>query len=75
MSRANKCDRCGAYYDENKAFENFMNSKNTTYLRGVSVIDSEGARGKYFDLCDKCLKEFMVFVMDPDFYHRCLKGE
>lgn len=62
MAMARKCDRCGAFYTENK-----KNSKLSTVVRGVSLLKGrrcEGPSERNFDLCDSCMDSFLTFIYD-----------
>ena len=56
MARANKCDRCGKYYDKNKG----VKSINGCFVRGIRLETS----GPYMDLdlCDSCINELYKFL-------------
>lgn len=54
MAAANKCDRCGAYYDEPE-----IGSKN---IIGVRLVNDWMNCGKRYDLCEDCVEELCKFM-------------
>ena len=60
MARANKCDRCGSYYDKN----NGVKSINGCFVRGIRLETSGPYR--VLDLCDSCINELYKFLRLDD---------
>ena len=60
MARANKCDRCGSYYDKN----NGVQSINGCFVECICLQTS----GPYMvlDLCDSCINELYKFLRLDD---------
>lgn len=59
MSRAYKCDKCGALY-ESYAAENIYNGlKATKIMFRCNTNDGKYYDTKFFDLCQKCMKEIL----------------
>lgn len=65
--QAKKCDRCGAFYTENKTrcYDNENRSREVVY--GVAKVTSELIYGQpvtvsQIDLCDNCLDSFDNWV-------------
>ena len=56
MARANKCDRCGSYYDK----KNRVQSINGCFVKSICLQTS----GPYMvlDLCDSCIDELYKFL-------------
>lgn len=63
MAKARKCDRCGAFYTENK-----KNSKLSAVVKGVAIIRDtrDNSVDRSFDLCDTCMDAFLTFIYDFD---------
>ena len=56
MTDAKKCDRCGAFYEENKNHKSYTRNIVGVHLR---YQDTNIAR---YDLCDECVKELLYFL-------------
>ena len=64
--QAKKCDRCGAFYTENKA-RCYGNNRSLKVVYGVAKVTSEHIYGQpatasQIDLCDNCLDSFDNWV-------------
>ena len=60
---AKKCDRCGKFYTENKAYEIERNDPCVGgVVAGIATCDKNGYCNKYFDFCDNCLTDFFEFL-------------
>lgn len=65
MAKANKCDRCGAFYMENDRFPKYVyNSK--TALDGVCFTTKNGHCVEYVDLCDDCIEKLKSFLSNNE---------
>lgn len=53
MAIANKCDRCGGYFDKN------LNGNNQILLDNSYTLS---CRLKTFDICPTCMKQFMQWM-------------
>ena len=51
MSEARKCDRCSSYFEYDENMNNYI-------VFGNRHIIVDLKRGKDFDICPKCMKEF-----------------
>ena len=51
MSEARKCDRCSSYFEYDETMNNYI-------VFGNRHIIVDLKRGKDFDICPKCMKEF-----------------
>lgn len=60
MSRAKKCDRCGAFYEENARIKVKHNGE--TFIDGLYTTTSNGFTYKSYDLCDECVDDLMHFL-------------
>lgn len=58
MSRAYKCDKCGALYEPYEA-ENNDGLKATKIRFRCTQNDGEYYDTNFFDLCQKCMKEIL----------------
>lgn len=58
---AKKCDRCGAYYDENKMYKE-TNLIPGSVLIGMSLLCRDSRYGNEYDLCDSCLTDLKEFL-------------
>ena len=64
MAKAIQCDRCYAYFSENKEIP--INGTDT-FLVGIAyrirkTSSSDITNGRAFDLCDDCLKKIKDFM-------------
>ena len=62
--KVRKCDRCGAIYEKNTI------QRDGDIIGGVVTYtrlsdDYERWGPDQFDLCDKCVKEFYLFMKEP----------
>jgi rRNA maturation protein Nop10 len=61
MADAKKCDRCGAFYMENKV-ERFDEFNNKCHPAQIKVIGDNGGVISIKDLCDDCGNDFVRFM-------------
>lgn len=62
MAAAMKCDRCGKYYDDNKATrQGITNVGDSTIIAMKYVYRNISVRR--FDLCDDCVQKLKDFMM------------
>lgn len=62
MAAAMKCDRCGKYYDDNKATrQGITNIGDSTIIAMKYVYRNTSANR--FDLCDDCVQKLKDFMM------------
>lgn len=60
MANARKCDRCGAFYTDNK-----VKSIDGKYITRIGLLN-DAIIVKRFDFCDECLNEFDKFMNEPN---------
>lgn len=64
MAKVYKCDRCGEIFD----YEHINISSISASAYVVKDISFGTASGSsvYFDLCDECQKDFVIFLKNED---------
>lgn len=61
MANAKKCDRCGAYYDNNTEHTRTVANEKRHYS-GMCMLTDAGHRLDSRDLCDTCITELKLFI-------------
>lgn len=59
MSRAYKCDKCGALYESYEAENRYDVLKATKIAFRCNTKDGKYYDTDFFDLCQKCMKEIL----------------
>lgn len=73
MSRAKKCDRCGAFYEENARIKVKRNGE--TFIDGLNTTTSNGFTYKSYDLCDECVDDLMHFLTGTPLVGKIIEKE
>jgi hypothetical protein len=61
MAAAKKCDRCGAFYENNTLFPRTAGAYETV-VDGVCYTTKSGFHTNRKDLCDDCLRKLHWFL-------------
>lgn len=59
MSRAYKCDRCGALYESYEGENKYDVLKPTKVMFRCTTKDRNYYDTQFYDLCQKCMKEIL----------------
>lgn len=62
MSRAYKCDRCGALYESYEGENRDDVLKSTKVMFRCTTKDRHYYDTQFFDLCQKCMKEILEIM-------------
>lgn len=67
---ARKCDRCGKLYESYKGRYKGRYKGAYNEINGVTLVNIEIDRSRVvsdiYDLCPECMKNLMLFIVDPD---------
>lgn len=72
---ANKCDRCGKYYDKNRIEKTSRGITQTRIGVGICYRTSSGDRIDNYDLCDACQEDFLEFMFKKSQFSNVNKEE
>lgn len=61
MAQAKKCDRCGAFYENNTRYPVSIRSCKTA-IDGITFSTRNDDTVGYMDLCDDCITELKAFL-------------
>ena len=62
MAAAMKCDRCGKYYDDNKAIRQVKTNFGDSTIIAIKYV-YRNISVRRFDLCDDCVRKLKDFMM------------
>lgn len=62
MAAAMKCDRCGKYYDDNKATRQGITNIGDSIIIAMKYVYRNTSANR-FDLCDDCVRKLKDFMM------------
>ena len=60
MANAKKCDRCGAFYENNTLLKSRLCGNRV--IVGIRLVTNAGSVEEEYDLCDHCLTELSCFL-------------